>query len=59
MVGSECDIQIGENGEGWKTISVTQRWLIVKDAFLKHVLVSPFVIFEISTMHNREEANPR
>ena len=57
---SECGIQIGENGEDWKTISVILWWMRLEDACLKHVLVRPYEIFEISMGHNREEEwNPR
>ena len=44
-VVSEWGIQIGDNGEDWETISVTQRWVSLKDAFMKRALVAPFGIF--------------
>ena len=58
-VGSECGIHVGEIGEDRETISVTQWWMGLKDAFLKHFLVISFGIFEILMGHNREEGNPR
>ena len=56
---SECGIRIGGNGEDWKTISISQRWIYIKDSFSRHVLVGPYGIYEILTGDNREEMNPR
>ena len=56
--GGECGIPIEENGEEWETIPISQWRLYLKDAFVKHVLASPYEIYEILMGHNRE-LNPR
>ena len=56
---SECGIQIGENGEDWKTISISQWRLCIEDSFSKNVLVNSYELYEILTGHSREEVNPR
>ena len=46
-VASECGIQIWDNGDDWAKISISQWWLYLEGAFAKHVLVSPYEIYEI------------
>ena len=58
-VEGERGNQIGEIGGEWEAISVTQRWMILKDAFLNRVLVIAFGIFEILMGRIREEGGPR
>ena len=43
----ECGIQIGDNGDGWEAVSVSQWRLYMKDACAKHALVRPCGIYEI------------
>ena len=52
-VGGECGIQIGGNGEDWKTISASHWRLHLHDAFVAHVPVSPFEIYEILMGYTR------
>ena len=46
-------IQIGDNGDDWKTISISHWRLYLKDAFATHVLVSQFGIYEILMGYTR------
>ena len=46
-VDEEFGVVMGYNGEDWKSIAVSQRWLNLKDSVMRHVLVSPYGIFEI------------
>ena len=55
---SDRGIQIGEDGGDWKTISIIQWRLYLKDAFAMHVLASPFGIYEI-LMGDTRELDPR
>ena len=45
--GGKCETVLGNNGEGWKSVAVSQWWLNLKGAATKHVLVSPYGISEI------------
>ena len=49
---------MGNNGADWKSIAVSHRWVNLKDAALRHVLVSPYGIFEILMVGNLDERNP-
>ena len=51
---SECGIQIGENGEGWATISIIQRDIYLQAAFARNVPARPFGIYEILMVRNRD-----
>ena len=59
QVGNECGRSMGENGDGWKTLSIITWWFCLKESFIPHVLVSPFGICVISMGRNAEEMNPR
>ena len=52
-VKSACGIQIGDNGDEWKTISITHWWMYLKDSFATHVLVRSFGIYDISMGYTR------
>ena len=50
---------MGNDGSDGESIASSQRFLNLKDAVLRHVLVIPYEIYEISMGGNREERNPR
>ena len=54
----ECGFPLRDNGEKRKTISTTSWWLYMGEAFLPHVLVSPFGIWGILMERSRDELNP-
>ena len=50
LVEMELEMPLGEKGEDWKTrktISIARWWVMMKEHFLLHVLVSPIEIWEI------------
>ena len=47
QVEAELGISMGEEGWGWKTTSIAQRRVVIKEKFAFHVLVSPFEMWEI------------
>ena len=58
-VEEQCETFPGRNGEDWRPIAVSPRYLCVKGAALKHVLAGPYAIFEILMEVNREQKTPR
>ena len=49
QVEAELGISMGEAGEAWRTISIAQRWVAIKENLAPHVLVIPFGMWEILT----------
>ena len=49
QVEAELEIPMGDKGGDWETISIAQWWMMMKDQFILHVLVSPIEIWEILT----------
>ena len=54
IVEQELEIQLGAKGEGRETIPVSHWWLVLKEHFILHLLVSPIEICEILTEWNQE-----
>ena len=55
----ECGAVMGNDGEDWKSIEASQWRLNLKGTVLRHVLLSPYEVYEISMVGNREGGNPR
>ena len=49
----------GNLGEGWKSLSSTERWVAIKEGVSKHVLVRHCEIFGILTEVNHEQRQGR
>ena len=59
FVEMELEMPLGEKGEDWNTISIAHWWVMMKENFLLHVLVSPIEILEILMGWNHEIRHPR
>ena len=57
-VEGRCETVMGNNGGDWKSIAVSARRLFAKDASMKHVLPSPYEIFEILMDVSHEQRTP-
>ena len=55
----ECGNAIGDGEKSGGAMSITSWWVYLDATFLKHVLVSPFEIWEILMGRNRDEPNPK
>ena len=58
-VKQELEMPLGEKGENWKTISLSQWWVGMEEYILLHVFISPIEIWEILTGRNQGLRNPR
>ena len=58
LAGKKLEMPLGENGEDWKTISITQWWVGMKEYFSLHVFVSPIEIWEMLMEWNKGIRNP-
>ena len=55
----ECATFTGEDGEDWKSLSSNERYLSITEGSMKHVLVSPFELFEILMEVDHEQKQGR
>ena len=51
----QCETDLGDRGEDWKSIAISKWWICVKDGVMNHVLLGPYEIYEIRMEANHEQ----